>query len=261
MSDIQFGREYADEYDILYSDKDYEAECNLLEDVFKRYGKGPIKNILDIGCGTGSHAIPLALRGYQVVGVDRSAEMLDHAQRKLHGGLQSSMDRQIRFMQGDARTLDLHQEFDAAIMMFSVLGLLTTNADVLAALRAVRRSLKKEGLFVFDVWFGPAVLTIRPGDRIKIIPTENGQVIRTASGSLDILRHLSSVHFHVWHLRNAQLENEADEIQWTRYFFPQELALFMEQSKLELIHMCAVEDLDQVPTDRTWNVLVVAKAV
>jgi hypothetical protein len=114
---------------------------------------------------------------------------------------------------------------------------------------------------VFDVWYGPAVLTIRPSDRIKVMPTEDGQVIRSASGKLDILRHLSGVHFHVWRLSNSRLINEADEVQWTRYFFPQELSFFMEQAQLELVHMSAVENLDQEPTDKTWNILVVGKAV
>jgi len=79
MSDQVFGQAYADQYDLLYHDKDYEAECDLLEEVFRRYGQEPIKSILDLGCGTGNHAILLARRGYRVTGVDLSADMLAHA--------------------------------------------------------------------------------------------------------------------------------------------------------------------------------------
>jgi predicted TPR repeat methyltransferase len=50
-----FNQQYADQYDYLYGDKDYEAECDLLVQIFKRYGGGRVKNILDIGCGTGNH--------------------------------------------------------------------------------------------------------------------------------------------------------------------------------------------------------------
>ena len=82
MSDTVFGCGYADQYDLLYSDKDYEAECDLLEEVFRRYGTGPVQTILDLGCGTGSHALLLARRGYQVTGVDRSQEMLAQARQK-----------------------------------------------------------------------------------------------------------------------------------------------------------------------------------
>ena len=46
-----FGAVYADQYDLLYQDKDYEIECDLIEDVFGRYGQGKIEIILDLGCG------------------------------------------------------------------------------------------------------------------------------------------------------------------------------------------------------------------
>ena len=49
-----FGKEYADQYDLLYGDKDYEAECDLLEKVFRLYSSAPVKTILDLGCGTGN---------------------------------------------------------------------------------------------------------------------------------------------------------------------------------------------------------------
>jgi SAM-dependent methyltransferase len=260
MSEQGFSQGYADEYDVLYGDKDYDAECDLLEAVFTRYRDTPVKTILDAGCGTGSHAIPLARRGYRVTGVDRSQSMLEHAKLKAQTGVQPIEDDQIEFLQGDVRDLDLKQNFDAVVMMFSVLGLQTTNADIFSTLCSARQNLKPGGIFVCDVWYGPAVLTIRPSDRIKIMPIENGQVIRSASGSLDILHHLCGVHFHLWRLSNSQLINENDETQWTRYFFPQELAFFMEQAKLDLVNISALGNLDQKPTDETWNVLVVGKA-
>ena len=72
---------YAQFYDILYQDKDYEAECDFLEQIFDRYAPGPVRTILDLGCGTGGHTLPLARRGYEVVGVDRSEKMLAEARR------------------------------------------------------------------------------------------------------------------------------------------------------------------------------------
>jgi len=50
---------YASSYDGLYRDKDYEAECDFLEQIFARYARAPIRTILDLGCGTGGHALAL----------------------------------------------------------------------------------------------------------------------------------------------------------------------------------------------------------
>ena len=78
-----FNRAYADQYDVLYQEKDYESECAMIEEAFRRYSRIPVKSILDLGCGTGNHAIPMACKGYQVTGVDRSQQMLDRARSKL----------------------------------------------------------------------------------------------------------------------------------------------------------------------------------
>ena len=182
MKNQVFGGAYAEEYDSFYEDKDYEAECDMIEEIFRRHAGGQVSTILDLGCGTGNHAIPLAHRGYKVTGVDRSFEMVKHAKAKL----QSQTPRpqfQPQFLEGDARSLKLDRQFDVVLMMFAVLGYQITNEGVLAALRAVRSHLWPGGLFLCDVWYGPAVLSIRPSDRIKIIPTSGGKLIRVASGA------------------------------------------------------------------------------
>src|SRR5258708_33753706 len=78
-----FGSTYAQAYDLLYLDKDYTAECDLIENVFHRYGDKSISRVLDLGCGTGNHAFPLASRGYEVVGIEPSESMLAQAPTKL----------------------------------------------------------------------------------------------------------------------------------------------------------------------------------
>ncbi|MBA4375978.1 MAG: SAM-dependent methyltransferase [Anaerolinea sp.] len=261
MMNPVFGKEYADQYDLLYGDKDYEAECDLLEKVFELYGSGSIKTILDLGCGTGNHAIPLTRRGYLVTGVDRSEDMLVHTRHKAASDLQDATREPPTFLQGDVRSLDLGEQFDAVLMMFAVLGYQLSNEDVAAALQTIRRHLKPGGLFVFDVWYGPAVLAIRPGDRVKVIPIDNGQVIRAASGSLDISRHLAEVRYHVWRVKGKQVVSESEEIHQMRYFFPMELAFYLHQVGLEVKGLTAFPSLDRPADETTWNVLGVAKVL
>ena len=93
-----FRSTYASTYDVLYKEKNYEAECDFLEELFRRYSGKDIKRLLDMGCGTGGHAIPLARRGYKVSGIDRSPEMVAIAKQK--AGAQGLSDR-IRFETGN----------------------------------------------------------------------------------------------------------------------------------------------------------------
>ena len=65
--DQVFGSVYAGAYDLFYGEKNYDAECDLIEALWREYGDGGTASILDLGCGTGSHAIRLARRGHRVV--------------------------------------------------------------------------------------------------------------------------------------------------------------------------------------------------
>lgn len=257
MSDV-FGSVYGDAYDILYQDKNYAAECDLIEGIFKAYGDGSISHILDLGCGTGNHAFPLSERGYIVTGVDRSESMLAEAQRKLAN---ASGNGRLDFQKGDLRTMDLQRDFDAAIMMFAVLGYQLGNSDVLSTLKSARRHLRSGGLLLFDVWYGPAVLHQRPSQRIKVVPTPEGQILRLASGEIDILRHVCTVHYRLWKLAMGRVAVETEESHRMRYFFPLELDFLLESSGFVSIRLGAFPDFDAAPDETTWEVLGLARAV
>ena len=248
-----FGQVYGDAYDSMYADKDYAAECKLIEDLFARYAHSKVRDVLDLGCGTGNHAVPLARSGYTVVGVDRSAEMLRHARAKGAGTHAS-------FIEGDIRTLDLGRQFDAVLTMFAVLGYQTANADVIAALQTARRHLKPGGLFVYDVWYGPAVTAQRPSDRVRVIPVNGGRILRVASGQLDSGRQMCTVRFHLWRFAGDRLIAESEEVHPMRYFFPQELGLLLESAGFAPVRLGAFPAVEVDPDETTWNVLGVARA-
>src|SRR6266487_7144142 len=148
-----FGEAYANQYDQLYVDKDYVGECDLIEQAFSRFGSAEIRSVVDWGCGTGNHSISLAKRGYSVTGVDGSADMVRLARRK---SMENGVN--INWIEADVRVGEVGGPFDAGLFMFAVLGYLSSNEDLLAALCNARRHIRKGGLLVFDVWYGPAVL-------------------------------------------------------------------------------------------------------
>src|SRR5688572_31581254 len=112
-----FGSEYANAYDVLYQDKDYLEESRLIDRLLQAYGNGPVRTVLDLGCGTGNHALPLAQLGYEIVGVDRSAGMLESARKK---AISQQINGKANFYQDDIRSVQLQRAFDASIMMFAV---------------------------------------------------------------------------------------------------------------------------------------------
>ena len=248
--------DYANYYDALYREKDYEKECDFLERIWEELSSEPISRILDLGCGTGGHALPLAQRGYDVTGVDRSEQMLAIARAKA-----TQANLSVEFQHGDIRNLELGQTFDAAISLFAVMSYQTTNDDLAAAFRTARRHLEPGGLFVFDCWFGPAVLNQRPSDRYKIVEVDGERIIRFVSPVLDILQHTVQVNYKILRLRNGRVVDEVDESHLLRFLFPQEIAYYLAESGFKLLKLCPFMELNRQPTEQDWNVTVVAEGV
>lgn len=257
MSQV-FGSTYAGAYDAMYYDKDYQAEADLIHGLFQKYAQGPIKSVLDLGCGTGNHVFPLVERGYELAGVDLSEGMLTRARAKAAALTQG---HKPTFQLGDVRTVDVQRTFDGCIMMFAVLGYQLENADVLAALKTARKHLKPGGVFLFDVWYGPAVLAMRPAPKFRIIPAPNGRFLRYSLAELDAARQRSSVYFHLWQLEGDKVVSETEETHFMRYFFPLELAYFLETAGLSLLRLGAFPDFDRDPSEQTWNITGAARAV
>lgn len=253
-----FSEVYASHYDGFYASKNYQTECDLVEDIVKRYASENPNTVLDVGCGTGGHSIELAKRGFIVTGVDLSQSMLNLASEK--SKLNKSLS-QPRWVCGDVRNFDTGHQHDLAIMMFAVIGYLTGNSDVLSGLRNVRRHLKTGGLFICDFWSGPSVLAVQPSDRIREVEIEGGKVIRAASTILDIVNHTADVNFKLWTIIRDRLRSETKETHHLRYFFPQEFKLFLSNAGFELKSVSAFPSLDKPLTTESWNALIVAVAV
>lgn len=247
---------YASSYDFLNEGKDYEAECGLIEEAFREYAGDTVRAVVDFGCGTGGHAIPLAGRGYKVTGVDLSHEMLKVAREK-----SERSGEKVEWVNGDLRTADAGSGYDAALFMFAVLGYILPNDDVMAAFSNARRHLRKGGLLAFDVWYGPAVISVKPSERIKVITTEKGKVIRAARPELDTRNHRCAVNYHVWTIEGDRVVDECEESHVVRYYFPLEIELMLNNAGFHLDSITAFPTLDQKVDENTWNAFVVAHAV
>ena len=250
-----FGQIYAPAYDVLYRDKDYDGEVELLGRVFRQYGPQPVRTVLDLGCGTGNHALRLAARGYEVVGVDRSPKMLAEADRKAR-----EQGVTAHFQQADIRDVGLRERFDAVLMMFAVLGYQTEETDVRSVLRAARHHMHPDGLLVLDVWYGPAVLAQGPGERVRTIEQAGSTWVRRSSGKLDEQHHCCRVDFNLMHMRDGKMLEETDECHTMRYFFRDEIELFLKDSGFRLLRLGAFPEFDREPDHTTWNVMAVAVA-
>lgn len=222
---IEMSEAYASYYDLFYQDKDYGTESVFVADLLKRYGLPRGGNLLELGSGTGKHAECLARMGYSVCGVDLSPVMVSSAKLK-------SVDEvvnQLVFEVGDVRTVRINQMFDAVVSLFHVASYQTTNTDLMAMFRTAAVHLKKGGIFLFDCWYGPAVLTNRPEVRVKMMSDSTVDVRRTAVPVMLPNKNVVEVNYSVQvkQKKGGHLA-EFSEKHEIRYLFSPEVELMLE---------------------------------
>jgi SAM-dependent methyltransferase len=247
--------EYAHYYDLLYQDRDYAAESNYVEKLIHNYRPGS-HSILDLGCGTGSHDFLLADKGYQVMGIDQSKENIHIARSKLAAAdIKAS---RLDFNMGDIRNLHLNQTYDVVIALFHVVSYQVTNDDLTAVLATVKYHLKPLGLFIFDCWYGPGVLNLRPAVRVKEVEDETSHVLRIAEPEMFPNENLVKVNYRI--LVKNKPTNAVTEIHEThcmRYVFKPEIDHLLSKTGFTPLH-CAEWITDKNPGFDTWGIGFVA---
>jgi 2-polyprenyl-3-methyl-5-hydroxy-6-metoxy-1,4-benzoquinol methylase len=168
---LKWYKELFEEMGVEYEDYPFTQNTeNEVNWMVKEYLSNPEMKILDVGCGTGRHAISLATKGYKnIIGIDLSPSMISVAKK-----VAQEKSVPVDFRVGDARELPFEDEFDAALCLCEgAFGLLENDTENYKVLRAVHKALKKHGIFILttlnlfrDAEFDP--MTCRVGMEVEI---------------------------------------------------------------------------------------------
>lgn len=246
---------YAAYYDLLYRDKDYAAEAQYVVDHIRRYAPNATR-ILELGCGTGGHAECLAQMGFSVHGIDMSPTMLDRAEQR-KAGLPSDLAARMTFALGDIRTVRTSETYDAVIALFHVMSYQTSNADLRAAVVTVAAHLIPGGVFIFDCWYGPGVLTDPPTTRIRRLRGDGFNIIRLAEAEQFPNENRVDIHYEVIVEGTAGIKR-IYEVHSMRYLFMPEVDLLLEINGMRRLSG-EIWMTGNSPELNTWNVCFVAK--
>ncbi len=250
MKQEVFG-DYAGYYNLLYRDKDYAAEAAYVEALVGRFRPGAKAwGILDVGCGTGRHAAAFAARGHAVVGIDASEQMVRLARQS--GG------PSVRFAIADARSFRLDERFPVAVSLFHVASYQTANADLSAYFKSVAEHLEPSGLFVFDFWYGPAVLHQKPEVRVRELEDDRLRIVRIARPVLEPEDDCVTVTFDLLiEQKPGDALYKLREHHRMRYLFLPEVRDLLERAGLQLVH--AEEWITGRPLGlETWSACLLA---
>lgn len=133
-------------YDALTGDVGYQRRADYLEKLFQK-SRIPVHTVLDLACGTGAITAALMERGYELISVDGSPDMLAAAREKAEGAAGIAPV----FLNQDMRLLDLYGTVDAAVCCLDSLNYLTSAKDVQKTLERLHLFIAPGGLLVFDI--------------------------------------------------------------------------------------------------------------
>ena len=241
---------YSRYYDLLYHDKDYAAEVAYIDTLLNRYGNAS-RELLEFGSGTGQHGRLLAERGYRVTGIERSAKMV--AQAILVEGFSCQ--------QGDICTVQLGRTFDAVLSLFHVVSYQVNNKALHAVFTRAAEHLKTGGLFVFDVWYSPAVYAQRPEVRVKLMVDAAVESTRIAEPTIFPNENRVDVKYTVF---ARDLVSDAyqtfTETHPMRHFSLPELDLLAGMNGFERLAAEAFLTGDE-PGEETWGVCLIMRRI
>jgi SAM-dependent methyltransferase len=246
--------QYAAYYDLLDTDKDYSGESEYVIQKIKKHS-ARTESILNLGCGTGKHDFYWAKKGFEVTGADVSEKMLEEAQaEKQRSGVEN-----INFIQRDIRDFDLNKKFDVITSLFHVMSYQNTNEEVVNVLKNVEKHLENGGVFIFDFWYGPAVLNERPEVRAKRMMNDTIKITRIAEPEVNYSCNIVTVNYDVF-IEDKKSGNlfELKENHKMRYFFDLEIKEFLNNNGLTVL------ETEEWMTGRelgknTWSALYVVR--
>jgi 2-polyprenyl-3-methyl-5-hydroxy-6-metoxy-1,4-benzoquinol methylase len=244
--------------DLIYDAAIYDGLNTFLTDLqfYKKWlPKNKNAQILELCCGTGRLTIPIAKEGYTITGVDYTRTMLEQATVKAgEEGLS------ITFIEADIRTLDLPEKYDLIFIPFNSIHHLYQNNDLHQAFTAVKKHLKKDGLFLFDC-FNPNIQYIVANEnvlqQIAEYTTKDGRkVLIKQKMRYEDSTQINRIEWHYF------IDGTFDSIQNLdmRLYFPQELDAHLQWNNFTVLHKFGSFD-EEVFTNHSEKQVFVCKSI
>lgn len=240
-------------YDKLNKEIDYSKWANFFEACFKRYSEKKPEIVLDLACGTGRMTCEMARRGYDMIGIDGSIDMLSEAYSKDTRG--------ILYLCQDMREFELYGTVGATLCCLDSLNYLVDDGDLIKTLSLVHNYSDPDALFLFDVNSQYKFEHVY-ADNSYILEDENelgGAIFCGWQNSYDKDTRICNFYLSVFEEGENGEYYRADEEQRERFYSTEEIKLALEKTGFELLDVFSDVDFSK-PTEESERLYFVAKA-
>lgn len=186
-SNKTYNRHFADYYDKITQHKDYRAEIDSLVKLIRESVSDPNARILDVGCGTGNHAVLLAERGYDVTAIDLSPDMIRIA---------SAKNSKAKFKSGDIGQMP-ETGFQFCYSLFNVINCLNSLSQLIDFFKAISAHLVDGGTVFIESWNPIAVIAAPPEVVERTYEAGGEEIVRKVVPEWDFLRQRLNLRYDV----------------------------------------------------------------
>ena len=247
-----FDKDYSKIYDFLYTNKDYTKETNLIKKILKKYLPNS-KSLLDLGCGTGLYSNLITKLNFNVVGVDRSSNMLSIANRKY------KKNKKLSFIKSSIENIKLNKKFDIISALFHILSYQRSENEIDKFFSKSYLHLNKNGILIFDFWYEAGVFSLQSPLRVREINNSNYKIIRiTISKWYKKIRQIFDIHnLIVLNKKNKKI-SKFQETHKMRYFNIKEIKKKLIKHKFHFLESLDLQTGKSV-SKNSWGALIVAR--
>jgi SAM-dependent methyltransferase len=247
--------DYAYYYNSFYKDKDYVQEAVIVNGLLKKYAAGNVVKLLNMGCGTGRHDLELCRLGYQVHGIDLSDAMIEVAKKQV----ENLKVNGVSFEVGNICSYNVQDIYDGVISLFHVISYQTDNESLLKAFKTAASALDCGGIFVFDAWYGPGVLSDKPGVRVKRVEDGQNILVRYANPIMHAMEDTVDVEYDVLIIdKETFVTKQIKETHRMRYLFTPHVVSLLDMAEFDLIDCIDCNTLEEADYN-SWTTYFIAR--
>ncbi|MDP4119222.1 MAG: methyltransferase domain-containing protein [Bacillota bacterium] len=239
---------FASMYDSLTYDVDYKGRVDYIEKLFERFSDIPVHSVLDLACGTGTASVMLSDRGYEVIGVDSSEEMLAEARRK-------QGERDILFLQQSMSGFELYGTVDAVVCLLDSVNYVVDARELQKCFELVNNYLNPGGLFIFDINTKYKLENILAGN---VFVDEYDNVFYTWENYYDNNEKICEFDLNFFMKDGDNTYRRFNETHYERAYTDREIKTVLEKANLKLVAM--YDDMSyEEPNKKSEKVFYIGK--
>ena len=247
-----FEKEYSNIYDFLYTQKNYIKEFLLIKKIIKDNLSKP-SSLIDLGCGTGKYSNLLTKLKLNVVGVDRSKEMLKIAKKKFN------KNKKLTFVNSNINKINLKKKFDIISALFHILSYQTSTTNINSFFKNAHSHLKQNGILIFDFWFKDGVLKLQTPVRVREFNNNFYKIVRVKiSKWFKNIDQISDIHNLVVLNKKNKKISKFSETHKMKYFEMSFIKKKLKEHNFKFIKSLDLQTGRKI-SSKSWGAMVVAK--